>query len=237
MTFEEYDHFCEVTNRSKPKDCGWGRGRRPVVYVSHEDAEAYCAWLSDVTKARYRLPTEAEWEYACRARDRDAYAFGNTISDQQANFGRNVGKTTEVGAYPANGWNLHDMHGNVWEWCADAPRTYKPEPVTDPKGTGTQRVLRGGSWINDARYLRSARRDRGRAGRAGQRYWLSLCPSSGAGRPGIGRAVRAQSGAGARTARPGAEVPPETHRRPKARPQPPTCTSRLEFPSTYHQAT
>jgi formylglycine-generating enzyme required for sulfatase activity len=113
---------------------------------------------SEVTKARYRLPAEAKWEYACRARDRDAYTFGNTISDQQANFGWNVDQATEVGAYPANGWNLHDMHGNVWEWCADAPRTYKPEPVTDPKGSGTRHVLRGGSWLNDAQDLRSAGR-------------------------------------------------------------------------------
>ena len=95
-----------------------------MIDVSHHDAEAYCAWLSKITKAGFRLPTEAEWEYACRARVRSAYTYGDAISKEQANFGVNVGKTTEVGAYPANGWNLHDMHGNVWEWCADALRSY-----------------------------------------------------------------------------------------------------------------
>jgi len=167
VTFEEYDYFCEATKREKPKDRGWGRGRRPVIYVSHQDAEAYCAWLTDVTKASYRLPTEAEWEYACRAGTTHAYAFGKTISDQQANFERNVNTTTEVGAYPANGWNLQDMHGNLWEWCADAPRTYGPEPVTDPEGTGTERVLRGGSWSGLARRLRSAARSASGPGERG----------------------------------------------------------------------
>ena len=158
VTFEEYDYFCDSTKREKPDDRGWGRGQRPVINVSHEDAEAYCAWLSEVTGNGYRLPTEAEWEYACRAGSAGGYSFGDTISLKQANFRGGKGKTTEVGAYPANGWKLHDMHGNVLEWCADAPRTYQPKPVTDPKGTGTVRVLRGGSWNGLALNLRSAGR-------------------------------------------------------------------------------
>jgi len=134
VTFEEYDHFCEATGSEKPIDRGWGRGRRPVINVSHYDAEACCAWLSGITKANYRLPTEAEWEYACRAHRRSAYAFGDEISEKQANFGRNLGKISEVGAYPANDWSLHDMHGNVWEWCADGLRFYTQDAVVDPKG-------------------------------------------------------------------------------------------------------
>jgi formylglycine-generating enzyme required for sulfatase activity len=109
-----------------------------------------------MTEASYRLPTEAEWEHACRARVRSAYTFGDEITKEQANFSRNVGKTTEVGAYPANAWDLYDMHGNVWEWCADALRTYDKTAITDPKGSGTGRVLRGGSWVSLARNLRSA---------------------------------------------------------------------------------
>ena len=191
VTFEEYDHFCEATGRDKPADLGWGRGRRPVINVSHEEARAYCAWLSKMTKASYRLPTEAAWEYACRAGTTSTYAFGDTISAQQANFSRNVGKTTEVGAYPANAWNLHDMHGNVWEWCADAPRPYEKGPVTDPEGGGTQRVLRGGSWNDDAQCLRSACRLHSAPDERFIEHRLSLCPSSGAGRRELGRAVRA----------------------------------------------
>ena len=127
-----------------------------MINVSHEDAEAYCAWLREATKASYRLPTEAEWEYSCRAGTTSAYAFGDTISEQQANFSVNVGKTTEVGAYPANAWNLHNMRGNVWEWCADARRAYQKKRVTDPEGSGAERVLRGGSWFSYARFVRAA---------------------------------------------------------------------------------
>jgi formylglycine-generating enzyme required for sulfatase activity len=158
VTFQEYDHFCELTSRRKARDCGWGRGRLPVIDVSHQDAKAYCDWLSDVTRANYRLPTEAEWEYACRARTRSIYAFGDYITEEEANFWPNIKKTTEVGAYPANDWNLYDMHGNVWEWCSDGPRTYEQVQVADPKGTGSRRVLRGGSWYSEEQNLRSAAR-------------------------------------------------------------------------------
>ena len=156
VTFEEYDRFCEATGREKRIDRWWGRGRRPVIAVSHHDAEAYSAWLSKITKAGFRLPTEAEWEYDCRARGRSAYTYGDAISKEQANFGNNVGKTTEVGAYPANGWNLYNMHGNVSEWCADALRSYTNVAASDPVGAGTLRVLRGGSWGESAQDLRSA---------------------------------------------------------------------------------
>ncbi len=172
VTFEEYDQFCQATGRKKLMDYEWGRGRRPVIDVSHHNAEAYCIWLSKITKASFRLPTEAEWEYACRARVRSAYTYGDAISMEQANFGKDVGKTTEVGVYPASGWNLHDMHGNVLEWCADTLRSYTNVAASDPVGAGTnrvlrggsqrvlrdgpQRVLRGGSWNDGAQGLRSA---------------------------------------------------------------------------------
>lgn len=154
VTFDEYDYFCEATGRDKPEDEGWGRGRRPVINVSHKAAENYCEWLAEITYARYQLPTEAEWEYACRAGTTSAYSFGNAISGQQANFYPNGSKTTVVGTYPCNGWNLHDMHGNVAEWCADAGRNYR-ENFTDLRNRN-HRVLRGGSWMKVAEILRSA---------------------------------------------------------------------------------
>jgi len=161
VTFNEYDHFCAEAGREKPGDRGWGRGRRPVINVNHEDAEAYCAWLSDVTGSAYQLPSEAMWEYACRAGTTTAYAFGDQLTRMQANFDDSEsGMTSEVGTYPANAWHLHDMHGNVWEWCQDwFHPSYEGAPDDGNAWlapASTHRVLRGGSWLSFARSLRSA---------------------------------------------------------------------------------
>jgi formylglycine-generating enzyme required for sulfatase activity len=99
VTFAEYDHFCEATSRKKPHDAGWGRGRRPVINVSWEDGKGYTEWLAKKTGKPYRLPSEAEWEYACRARTTTRYWFGDTITNQDAKYGGWFGKTTEVGSY------------------------------------------------------------------------------------------------------------------------------------------
>lgn len=174
VTFDQFDYFCVETGRRKPDDSGWGRGQRPVVHVNVEDAEAYLAWLSGVTDRAYRLPSEAEWEYACRAGTRTPFWNGATITTDQANYDGNVPygagekgeyrqQTTEVGSFPANPFGLFDMHGNVWEWCADYwHASYDGAPIDgsawldggDPSG----RILRGGSWDGDARLLRSAGR-------------------------------------------------------------------------------
>jgi len=128
---------------------------RPIV-------TGYCDWLSQTTGRRYGLPSEAQWEYACRAGSRTAYAFDDGIDKAQANFDHRVGKTTEVGAYPANAFKLFDMHGNVWEWCEDhyqdnykkAPLDGRPLLLPD----SARRVVRGGSWLSDARFVRAADR-------------------------------------------------------------------------------
>jgi Uncharacterized conserved protein len=173
VTFDEYDHFCEVTKREKPEDKGWGRGRRPLIKVSWEDAQAYLAWLSGEVGHPYRLPSEAEWEYACRAGTMTAFSFGATITPEQVNYDGNRPygsakkglyrrQTVPVGSLPANDWGLYEMHGNVWEWCHDGPRTYGGEPVTDPLGPiedGAHRAVRGGSWYFDAWWVRSASRN------------------------------------------------------------------------------
>ena len=162
VTFEQYDHFCLETGRGQLLDRGWGRGRRPVIRVSWHDAAAYCAWLSERAEASYRLPSEAEWEYACRAGTTSAYSWGDAFDARRANGGRELGRTTEVDAYRPNGWGLHDMHGNVWEWCEDAGHpdyAGAPEDGTAWVGGGSpDRVLRGGSWANIPRDLRSATR-------------------------------------------------------------------------------
>jgi formylglycine-generating enzyme required for sulfatase activity len=146
----------------------------PVQGVSLALAETFVAWLATEDKGRvYRLPTEAEWEYACRAGRGTPFWFGDTIRTDQANYdgtytygkgGRKGvfrGKTTPVGSFPPNGWGLYDMHGNVWEWCTDGYEYYTKSPQTDPRGRsppGRGRVLRGGSWRDPPWGLRSAYR-------------------------------------------------------------------------------
>ena len=161
VTFEEYDCFSDATGRERVSDRGWGRGRRPVINVSWEDAEDYVSWLSLETGKAYRLPSEAEWEYACRAGTTTRYSWGDEITPENANYEYNVGKTTEVGSYPANSWGLYDLHGNVWEWCEDAwHESYEGAPSDGSAwvegGHQDLRVLRGGSWVDFAGVLRSA---------------------------------------------------------------------------------
>jgi formylglycine-generating enzyme required for sulfatase activity len=165
VTFAEWDACVAgggCRGNPRPDDKGWGRGRRPVIYVHWNDAHEYVSWLSHKTRHNYRLLTEAEWEYAARAGTTTQYAFGDTITKQQAQFGQpqDKGKTVEVGSFPPNAWGLHDMHGNVWEYVEDDYHLdYTGNPPTDSSSWGTDRmelrVLRGGSWIDDPRSLHS----------------------------------------------------------------------------------
>uniref|UniRef100_UPI004055B4C1 SUMF1/EgtB/PvdO family nonheme iron enzyme n=1 Tax=Candidatus Electronema sp. TaxID=2698783 RepID=UPI004055B4C1 len=167
VTFAEYDAFCEATGKEKPNDKGWGRAQRPVINVSWEDAVAYCEWLRQETGHIYRLPTEAEWEYACRAGSESAYCFGDDevrLSEYAWHEKNSSKKTHPVGEKKANAWGLYDMHGNVWEWCADWYGTdyYAVSPNGNPIGpdSGSDRVIRGGSWSNTPKFVRTANRFR-----------------------------------------------------------------------------
>lgn len=154
----------------------------PVLMISWRDAEAFCRWLSQKEGRRYRLPTEAEWEYAARGGTRTPWWTGpeakslaraGNVADQA--FRAKVARaswaeawddgfafTAPVGSFAANGFGLHDVHGNVWEWCLDwhAPDYYARSPKDDPPGPaeGGFRAIRGGGWWNDAKQSRSAQR-------------------------------------------------------------------------------
>jgi formylglycine-generating enzyme required for sulfatase activity len=173
VTFADYDAFVKDSGWRKPSDNGWGRGLRPVIDVSWHDALAYAAWLSEQTGQRYRLPTEAEWEYACRAGFSTAFATGHFISTAQANFNGTLDygddavgdyrqQTVDVGSFAANPYGLYDMHGNVWEWTASAySENYAGHELLAADSTSDNyRMLRGGSWVNTKRSLRSASRIR-----------------------------------------------------------------------------
>jgi formylglycine-generating enzyme required for sulfatase activity len=145
----------------------------PVVCVNWHNAQAYVAWLRERSGGKiYRLLSEAEWEYCCCAGTTTPYSTGDTITPAQANFGRNSKGTTSVTTFPPNPWGLRDMHGNVWEWCEDNWHDdYSGNPTSDgsvwPGGDTSLRVLRGGSWGNGPRVLRSADRGRNRPGYRG----------------------------------------------------------------------
>jgi len=181
VTFDEFDRFVDAPpGRKRPDDGGWGRGTRPVINVSWNDATAYAEWLSQQTREEYRLPTEAEWEYAARAGTTTPFSTGKCLSATQANFNDRIEyayagcpasnqyleKTQPVGVFPANPFGLRDLHGNVWELVEDCyHENYSGAPVDgrawleQDKGDCGRRVLRGGSWVNYPRNLRSAYRN------------------------------------------------------------------------------
>jgi formylglycine-generating enzyme required for sulfatase activity len=180
VTFAEWDAcIAAAACKHRPDDRGWGRGRRPAINVSWDDImQEFLPWLSRVTGGSYRLLTEAEWEYAARAGTTTPFSTGSTITSTQANFdgrytypntgavgkGPNRQKTIEVGSFPANGFGLHDMHGNVWEWVHDCySDNYAVAPANGSAVQdvpGCARVLRGGCWDSDPAQLRSGYRFR-----------------------------------------------------------------------------
>ena len=181
VTFDEWD-ACVADggcNGYMPEDAGWGRGRRPVINVSWEDAQSYVQWLNSKVRrlqtvssgsdGPYRLPSEAEWEYAARAGTTTRYWWGNDIGKNNANCDRGGTKwdnrqTAPVGSFAANPFGLHDVHGNVWEWVQD----HYHDNYTGAPANGSAwatygcigRVIRGGSWYNDPEDVRAALRGR-----------------------------------------------------------------------------
>ena len=168
VTFKEWNACVDAGEcRHRPDDHGWGTGDRPVINVSWEDAQSYLGWLNRLTNETYRLPSEAEWEYAARADEETRYSFGEKIGKNKANCrdshcDDNFAKTSPVGSFPPNAFGLHDVHGNVWEWTADSWQAGYWETPSDGSSWNsseeTKRVVRGGSWSSGSEDLRSANR-------------------------------------------------------------------------------
>lgn len=176
VTFDEYDRFCEATDFKLRSDGGWGRDNMPVIYVWKWAVKAYCVWLSDQTGKDYRLPSEAEWEYATRAGTEGPFSFEGPISNAKANYDSTYchqdsakelprKHPVPVGSLPANPWGLHEVHGNVWEIVEDYwHQTYRGAPLNGTAwlgshgGVGARCTLRGGSWLYRPSSLRSANR-------------------------------------------------------------------------------
>ncbi len=176
VTFAEWDG-CVASGGCRdyrPGDKGWGRGRRPVIYVSWEDAQAYVKWLSEETGQAYRLLSEAEWEYVARAGKTTLYSWGDSIGQNQATCYRCGsqwdpigfldigGQTAPVGSFAANGWGLHDVNGNVWEWVQDCWNEGYAGAPSDGRawesGDCRRRIQRGGAWTTTAWDFRLAYR-------------------------------------------------------------------------------
>ena len=157
------------SNPSQFPDCGL---RCPVDTVSFLAIQGFIERLEALSSGnRFRLPTEAEWEYACRAGTHSPFSTGGALSTQEANFdgrypypgqpsGTFLRSPAPVGSYPPNPWGFYDLHGNLWEWCSDWYGPYPDGPVQDPRGPdgGDLRVIRGGSWFFDANSCRCALR-------------------------------------------------------------------------------
>ena len=169
VTFEEWDRCVDEKGcRFRPDDREWGRGKRPVINVSWLDAREFVSWLSQKTSKSYRLPSEAEWEYAARAGTNTAFWWGREVGSRQANCREcNSGtsqQTQPVGSYPANPFGLYDTSGNAAEWVEDCWNdNYRNAPKDGSAWTTGQcrlRVLRGGAFDSAAKYVRSTARFR-----------------------------------------------------------------------------
>jgi len=180
VTVEEYMLFAQATGAEVPEERHEHLGFDvPVRRVRFHDAKAYCEWKSKREGKRFRLPTEAEWEYACRAGSTGNYCFGNDVAelgDYAWYTDNSEGVTHNVGTKKPNAWGLYDMHGNVWEWCIDwYSDTYENTPTDGtayniPSEKG--RVLRGGSWNGSAENCRSSSRIN--LGSGGRNYFIGF---------------------------------------------------------------
>lgn len=160
VTVAQYRAYCIATGKSMPEIPSWGWiDNHPMVNVTWHDAVAYTDWLADKTGENYRLPTEAEWEYAARGGESYTYSGSNNLSEVGWCSDNSGGQTQPVGLKKPNGFGLYDMSGNVWEWCSSDYFANNPKDTPKGSASGSYRVVRGGSWYNVASYCRVADRN------------------------------------------------------------------------------
>ena len=174
VTFDEWE-ACSLEGgcaNYRPQDAGWGRGRRPAIYVSYDDAKAYVDWLREKSGKAYRLLSESEWEFAARGGTNTPFAGGESLAPTQANFdastaagskkqGSYEGKSVDVGTFPPNPYGLHDMEGNVFEWvedCWNQTHAGAPADASPRGGDCKRRVAKGGAWYYEAEFARPSAR-------------------------------------------------------------------------------
>ena len=158
VTFQAFDLFCQATKTEHPFDEGWGRGDRPAIHVSWNDAQHYIAWLNANTSGGYRLLSEAEWEYMARAGTDKRYITADDVDSSMGNAAETLGSSSKCGRFPSNPWGLQDCLGNVWEWVEDNwANSYAAHPANGTPFLTRQedlRCLRGGSWDCSYRNMR-----------------------------------------------------------------------------------
>ena len=163
MTLSEYDKYTDAHDLARIREDIYERDTTPATKVSWEDAVAYTEWLSEATGKKYRLPTEAEWEYVARAGSTSTYYWGYDaeLADEFAVYKNNTSYLYDIGTKKPNNWDFYDMAGNVWEWCQDSyTKSYKDLP-TDGSANPTQsnkKVIRGGAWNTKVLLLRTSNR-------------------------------------------------------------------------------
>jgi formylglycine-generating enzyme required for sulfatase activity len=167
VTFAQYDAFAVAAGRDRPPDEGWGRGSRPVIHVSWADIHAFIDWLNAASGRQFRLPTEAEWEYAARAGSTSLYSWGDSVDHARVNNSVDDGIdqwafTAPVGQFEPNAFGLYDMLGNAWEFVQDCRHpTYEGAPADGSAwlaGACDSRIVRGGSWGSTSRGVQTAAR-------------------------------------------------------------------------------
>jgi len=173
VTFAQYDNFAKDAGKPLPSDEGWGRGQRPVINISWQDAHEFAQWLSEKSGKTLHLPSESQWEYAAKASRWDTQNAGNKANCEGCYKWDNK-ESVPVGQFPANAFGLHDMQGNVWEWTSDCYTEFYTPKASAPQNSCDNKAVRGGSWYDLPTQLRSTNRSKAASSKHSNRIGFRL---------------------------------------------------------------